>query len=135
MGDRHYNRMKYYSSLKTNAMMEERRHTSNFGPNVQGWLDIPEHMLQIQEEAFVPSYGGKFVSQSYLTLILSNSGRLGQTWLSYDYFLHLERHGRHCSNNHSLGLLTMRHSLGSLSRFSRLHAKLLHLLHDDEHSW
>ena len=24
------------------------------------WLAIPEHMLEITESAFVPSYGGKF---------------------------------------------------------------------------
>ena len=70
MGDRNYNRMKYYSSLKTNARLS----TSNLndpttgGPGGQGeqerqdlqrWLDIPEHMLKINEEAFVPNYGGK----------------------------------------------------------------------------
>ena len=70
MGDRHYNRMKYYSALKTNAMSEERRHTADFIPKIQGWLEIPEHMLQIQEEAFVPSYGGKLGHFSIYQLYL-----------------------------------------------------------------
>ena len=68
IGDKHYNRMKYYSSLKTNARIEEGKASQDrpvplgeIQPrrDLQDWLDIPEHMLQINESAFVPSYGGK----------------------------------------------------------------------------
>ena len=67
VGDRHYNRMKYYSALKTNAIRHETTNSvlgkdNNDPRNMQSWLDIPEHMLQINESAFVPSYGGKYAS-------------------------------------------------------------------------
>ena len=71
IGDRHYNRMKYYSSLKTSAMIEEGKGggeklveevaDEQQRRDLQNWLDIPEHMLQINESAFVPSYGGRYI--------------------------------------------------------------------------
>lgn len=60
-GDRNYNRMKYYSSLKTDALRQQKPRTNsemeNARQGVNDWLDIPEHMLTINESAFVPAYG------------------------------------------------------------------------------
>ena len=36
--------------------------TSDKKADMQDFLDIPEHMLKMQESAFVPSYGGKWWS-------------------------------------------------------------------------
>ena len=39
--------------------------------DVQDWLDIPEHMLQINSSAFVPSIGGKkLINHKYHTFYL-----------------------------------------------------------------
>ena len=50
--------MKYYTALKTNAVRQ-----GGVKPDDQhelrDWLDIPQHMLEINESAFVPAYGGK----------------------------------------------------------------------------
>ena len=70
--------MKYYSSLKTSAMIEEGKGggeklveevaDEQQRRDLQNWLDIPEHMLQINESAFVPSYGGRYIICSFVFL-------------------------------------------------------------------
>ena len=61
VGDRNYNRMKYYSALKTTAVIGSIETGVDSEKVRQDFLDVPEHMLEIQESAFVPSYGGKLV--------------------------------------------------------------------------